>query len=90
MLNNKFKLINNQCVKGFYLSFQEVQKLKTSLFYIPSKLDWLLEPYLNVNWLYYFDFIIELEKDLKQKRSPLCWIKTPKNELQKIFVVFWS
>jgi uncharacterized protein len=90
MLNNEFKLINNQCIKGFYLSFEEVQKLKTTLFYMPSKLDWILEPQLNVNWLDYSDFIIDLEKDLKQKRSPLCWIKNPQNELQKIFVVFWN
>ena len=90
MLNNKFELINNRCIKGFYISFKEVEKLKTSLFYIPSKLDWLLETQLNVNWLDYSDFIIDLEKGLKQKKSPLCWIKSPQNELQKIFVVFWN
>ena len=90
MLNNKFELINNQCIKGFYLSFEEVQKLKTTLFYMPSKLDWLLEPQLNVNWLTYSEFISVLETELKQKRSPLCWIKNSKNELKKIFVVFWK
>ena len=90
MLNNKFELINNQCIKGFYLSFEEVEKLKTTLFYIPSKLDWLLEPQLNVNWLTYSEFISVLEKELKQKRSPLCWIKNPQKKLQKIFVVFWN
>ncbi|MBM77259.1 MAG: hypothetical protein CL846_02140 [Crocinitomicaceae bacterium] len=89
MLNNNFELINNQCIKGFYLSFEEVQKLNT-LFYIPSKLDWLLEPHLNVNWLNYSKFILELEIILKQKQSPLCWIKNSQNELQKIFVVFWN
>lgn len=89
MLKNKFYLVNNECVKGYYLKFNEVKRLATTLFYIPSKLDWLVEPIQNVKWLVYSEFIIALEKELKQKRSPLCWIKTPQNDLQKIFVVYW-
>ena len=48
MLNNKFELINNQCIKGFYLSFEEVQKFKTALFYIPSKLCQTLYKYIKL------------------------------------------
>ena len=89
MLNNNFELVNNQCIKGFYLSFEEVRKLNTTLFYVPSKLDWLIEPQINVDWLTNLDFIEVFDKYINLKRSPLCWIKNERNELRKIFVVSW-
>ena len=89
MLNKTFECINNQCVTGYYLSFYEVQKLTTLLFYIPIKLDWLIEPQKNVDWLTHQDFSSAIAILLEQQKSPLCWIKNSKGKMQKIFVVYW-
>ena len=89
MLNEKMEIINNQCIKGYYLSFNQIKKITSTLFYIPSKLDWLIEPNNNVNWKETASFIKEIGKYMKAKKSPLCWIKDNHGQMQKIFVVYW-
>ena len=42
MLNKTFESINNRCVCGYYLSFNQLKNLNSTLFYIPSKLDWII------------------------------------------------
>jgi uncharacterized protein len=89
MLNKKMDLINSQCIKGYYLKFNEIKKLNANLFYIPSKLDWLIEPNNNVNWEEKPVFLVKISKYMKAEKSPLCWSKDNKGNLCKIFVVFW-
>ncbi len=89
LLNKTFEIVNNQCINGYYLSFNEVKKLTTNLFYIPSKLDWLIEPNNNVNWEETAYFITKLGKYMNAENSPLCWVKDNQGKMQKIFVVYW-
>lgn len=75
---------------GFYIYFDELNRLKGS-FYIPSKKhEWLLSPDSNVNWVSKEKFIMAINKYYEKDSNPLCWYKTEKDELNKIFVVNWS
>lgn len=84
-----FNVLNKECVKGFYIHFDEIELLKNNQFYIPNKLDWLVEPNLNVVWLNFDDALIALKKFITEKQSPLCWLKDENNELTKCFVTWW-
>ena len=52
MIKDSFDLVNNECIEGFYIRPHEIDLLlKNHKFYIPSKLDWLVKPHSDVNWL---------------------------------------
>ena len=90
LINNRFKHINNQCIVGYYIGMAEYKSLCNCEFYMPSKLDWLIEPHKKVNWMSQINFTPYIEAEINQSRSPLCWMKDEKNILKKIFIVFWK
>ncbi|MFT6720974.1 MAG: hypothetical protein ACJA0J_001772 [Bdellovibrionota bacterium] len=81
--------LNNDCVAGFYISYHKIQEFSTFNFYIPTKLDWLVIPNNNVDWLNYSSALEIIKIGINNKRSPLVWIKKKNNELSKCFIVFW-
>lgn len=87
--NIQFKQLNTTCVSGFYINKKELQVFKECKFYIPSKMNWLLEPSLHVDWQSFTTFEIQVSEILDQKTSPLCWLKKQNGEIYKIFVVWW-
>ncbi len=89
MPKEKFSIINNNCIVGFYCNQAEIQQFKTSLFYIPSKMDWLATPYDAVAWLSFDDYILESSILIKKQLAPLCWIKKSNGVLQKFFLTWW-
>lgn len=89
LVNQTFELINNQCISGYYLRFREIIELTSSLFYIPNKLDWLVDPHRNVKWINKEEFIKSLTDQLELKRSPLCWCMGKDQIINKIFIVYW-
>ncbi len=89
MLGMSLRLINNQCIQGYYLHFNDLEQLNNYQFYIPIKLDWLTDVHNDVNWLDYNEGIKTIEESIIQERAPLCWIKSKNNTLQKVFVVWW-
>lgn len=84
-----FKLINEDCVSGFYMNTVQLETFKNHQFYSPSKLDWFLDPHENVNWLEYSYFRSESKEFLDNNQSPLFWLKTETGELSKCFLVWW-
>ena len=90
LTNHTFKSINNNCIMGYYIGMTEYRSMQDCYFYMPKKLDWLIVPHLNVEWKDHAVFTEHVEKEINEKRSPLCWVKTPYGILQKIFVVFWE
>ncbi|MCX7549677.1 DUF1853 family protein [Xanthomarina sp. F2636L] len=84
-----FKLINPDCLMGFYLKQEELSQFKMAKFYIPSKANWLIEPHAQVSWLTYTLFMQTVSPILEKKTAPLVWIKSPNGELKKCFVVWW-
>ena len=90
LLNNTFDTINNRCIMGCYIGMTEYQVLNNSCFYMPSKLDWLIDPHADVKWLTHKEFTPYLEAEINQSRSPLCWMQEAEGNIQKLFVVFWK
>ena len=90
LIDNTFKHINNNCIIGYYIGMSEYNLLSNYAFYMPNKLDWLIEPHANVKWMSKFNFTPYVEAEINQSRSALCWVKDELNNLQKIFIVFWK
>jgi hypothetical protein len=88
-LNNEFDIINNDCIEGFYIYKNELDKFKNCKFYIPTKHNWLVIPYTNVDWINYENFFFTVSESLEQKNAPLCWLKKPNGVISKFFVVWW-
>ncbi|MDX2361273.1 MAG: DUF1853 family protein [Crocinitomicaceae bacterium] len=83
------KILNQHAVTGFYVKSSQVINFNEAKFFFPSKHNWLIEPFNNVNWLS-FDKASEFIQDqLDSKRSPMVWFKLPNGELRKAFVVWW-
>ncbi len=85
-----FEQLNSSCVCGFYIYQHELKQFKDSKFFIPQKMDWLLNPHKNVTWLSYDAFKEKTTLLLLTKKSPLCWIKQPNGEISKFFLVWWE
>lgn len=85
----QLKTLNNDCIIGFYITRDELTNFSDFKFYIPNKKDWLITPHLNVGWINYEQFKRISEDYLEQQFSPLCWIKSKNDTLQKLFLVWW-
>jgi hypothetical protein len=81
--------LNPNCVSGFYISYKEIEFLKHREFYIPEKLDWLVIPHQNVDWMSYTSIIEIIEHEINNEYSPLVWIKQNNENIQKYFITFW-
>ena len=81
--------VNSACICGFYITRQELALFKQNEFFLPSKLDWLIHPHSDVLWLSHSECLAVIQIELNQSRSPLCWMKDPKGNITKLFVVFW-
>ncbi|MBA6155026.1 DUF1853 family protein [Tenacibaculum sp. S7007] len=86
---NEFTLINNDCIRGFYINSKELQQFSECKFYMPNKHNWLIEPHANVTWLNFTEYTNRLDIYIKEENAPLCWIKKPNGELFKFFVTWW-
>lgn len=89
MIGFPLRLINNNCIQGYYLHYTDIKQLNEHQLYIPSKVDWLTEMHNDVTWLNYNEAVKIIENSITQERSPLCWIKVENNSLQKVFIVWW-
>ena len=81
--------VNTDCICGFYITFQELALFKQNEFFLPSKLDWLIHPHPDVLWLSHSECLAVIEMEVNESKSPLCWMKDPKGNVTKLFVVFW-
>lgn len=86
----EFTLLNKECVNGFYIPISEIVQFKDCKFYIPLKINWLVEIQTQVNWLTYPLFSEKIHQIIDQKKAPLCWIKFPNGTLEKFFVAWWT
>ncbi|WP_457610158.1 DUF1853 family protein [Lutibacter sp.] len=88
--NKTFKLINNNCIKGFYIYFQELSQFSECEFHIPTKVNWLQKMNTQVSWISFKKFKLAIEVFMLGKTSPLCWLKQPNGKIYKFFIVWWS
>jgi len=82
---------NSDCIVGYWIYFRIFLKenFKTSLFYIPTKKEWMLSPNNSVNWKDYKEMVIFLNECKEKRKSPMLWRKKSENKIEKLFVVWW-
>ncbi|EPR70379.1 hypothetical protein ADIWIN_3735 [Winogradskyella psychrotolerans RS-3] len=81
--------LNENCICGFYISFNAISTFKTLQFYIPQKLDWLVICHNDVFWEDYETAKIKIQEEIEDKRSPLVWLKYSETKFVKCFITFW-
>lgn len=84
------KLLNPDCVYGFYFNYTDLIQFQNCLFYCPKKTDWLLDVTNAEEWQTYTQILPKLNVFKHEKYSPLIWLKYPNGELHKCFIVAWS
>ncbi len=80
----------NNCVEGHWLSIKNINLLSDSAkYFIPKKNDWIINPKENKEWYSKKTILIKIIEYHQRKFSPLIWIKTKKNTIDKLFIVWW-
>ncbi|MEC3906643.1 DUF1853 family protein [Tamlana sp. 2201CG12-4] len=87
--NIQLKILNNDCVMGFYITKKELDNFTDCKFYTPIKKDWLVLPHTNVNWLTFNDFKVLSKDYVEQNFSTLFWVKLKNGIIKKAFFVWW-
>lgn len=85
-----FNTLNQECLMGFYVNPLELEQFIKCEFYIPKKVDWLIEANNEVEWSDLNSFKQSTLYLMENKKAPLCWIKFPNGKLSKFFVVWWN
>ena len=85
-----FSVLNKDCVHGFYVHFNQLDQFSLCKFYIPSKIDWLLDVQTQVPWMSFKDFERQVAVFIDAKKAGLYWLKFPNGTVQKFFVVWWD
>ncbi len=83
--------LNPACIVGFWIQIQDFTSLnfKQHQYYIAQKNAWIHIPHINVNWVSYFDILIQIQEKHLQKRTPIVWIKKEDGIIEKCFIVWW-
>ncbi len=89
--NKGFEHINNQCISGFWLHFEEFTETDYGRFQflVPKKQDWSIDPKYGENWVSYSVIKESIEELFLQKKSPLLWIRINRRQFERAFVVWW-
>ncbi|RXJ51176.1 DUF1853 family protein [Gelidibacter gilvus] len=83
-----FSQLNPDCVKGFYLKINDLERFELGQFYIPEKVNWLMDIHEHVAWMDYHGFMMEIKQWTFKKLAPMCWLKL-NGHYSKFFVVWW-
>lgn len=81
--------LNSDCVAGFYLAYRELELFSALDFFIPEKLDWLVTPHHDVDWVDYPAAVKIIEFEIIDQRSPMVWVRGDDGKIDKCFIVFW-
>ena len=88
--NKNFLSINNDCIVGFWIHFEEftAKQFDQAQFYSPGKQFWPVDPSKNELWFSYSKIFPQIESFIQQQRSPLVWMKSGEH-YEKFFIVWW-
>ncbi len=82
--------LNKHCIQGFYVHYTALNQFANCKYYLPKKLDWLVDPHASVPWLQQNVFVKQLMPLIHGQTAPMCWIKHPNGTINKCFVVWWD
>lgn len=87
--NHVFPHVNNKCINGYYINYQQLNKLSSSyLYHVPVKQDWLIHPKHHKTWQSLSEVKPIILEQIEVKHSPLIWIKN-EDTYQRLFITFW-
>ncbi len=93
LLDKDIPIINNSCIRGFYINHKEFLKQKRFRdyeYFLPQRYDWVCDSSTNKTWKTFDDVIDEIDLILNHKKSTLVWLKDSKeNKTQSFFVTWW-
>lgn len=81
---------NPDCIAGSWISYSDFDsdEFRSSTYYIPAKLEWLLRPHAMVHWKTYEETYDEIAEQLMRQYAPLIWVKNSSERIQKLFILF--
>lgn len=81
--------LNPNCIVGYWLRLGDLQTdaFKKNEFYIPSKSQWVITPYAQVQWTSHYETLLEINQRLIKQNAPMVWMKKSDTEFEKFFVV---
>lgn len=88
---NRSAFPNNysNCIVGHWIKHKDfAEEDKTALYAIPTKKEWLLPLDSIESWYSFSNVKKEIEIQIKNKKSPLIYKKTP-YKMERFFVVWW-
>ncbi|AFL79870.1 protein of unknown function (DUF1853) [Aequorivita sublithincola DSM 14238] len=88
MSAEKFPKAFHDCIVGYYINSSHFEKDETALYAIPNKKEWLLPIDEMNNWHTFSETKQLIETQLKIKKSPLIYKKTPHN-IERFFIIWW-
>jgi len=92
LVDTNISIIDNTCVRGFYLKREEfVSELRyRSLeYFLPDKFDWVSDPNTNEIWVSFDEVITEVDLVLNREKSPLVWLRNKESNERKSFFITW-
>ncbi len=92
LLGKDIPIINNSCVRGFYISSKEFIKQKHFRefeYFLPPRDDWVSDCNTNEIWTTFDEVIDEIDLLLNRQKSPLIWLKNIKENKTQSFFVTW-
>lgn len=93
--NKKLSLVNNACISGYYINYEEFTKdkfFKEINLFLPHRYDWLSNPKSNQNWKDYDEVKEEIDFFINMNASPLVWskyIQDGKIIIERFFITWW-
>jgi len=92
LIDTKIPIIDDACVKGFYLKCEEFvtqEKFRSLEYFLPDRFDWVCDPDINDNWVSFDEVIVEIDLIVKCEKSPLVWLRDIETNTTKSFFITW-
>ncbi|MCM4166250.1 hypothetical protein KCTC52924_03175 [Arenibacter antarcticus] len=88
--NSHLTPFNSECISGSWISILDFDsdEFKSYQYYIPTKLEWILNPHNDIDWCSYSSILDRISGQLASKNSPLVWVKGTTLELKKMFIIW--
>jgi len=84
-----FNGLNKDCVAGRFIPYDDLVKFQDCKICLPTKHNWLVIPYSNVDWMCYDTAKKEISDFMRKQYSPLIWVKQSNGVISKYFIIWW-
>ncbi len=86
-----YPIVNNACIIGTWVSYKDFlyESFNSYTFYLPLKKDWISTPIKELDWKSFHEIMPDISNSLKNKKSPLLWLKNKEDFFSKLFIVWW-